>query len=204
MKKIGMILAVVLLLSGCGKQAEVQCRVITGVQVEYQRQGEILERVYTRQESIGSVMNYLRMLKPGDRCSRKEMIPVSAESQCGIPTDRIKCLFSREMTACSRMAVCGRKSMCIRRSCCILCCCFCRRTYKKAAANRSGLQLQKRFIYQNIFLQPAQSERDFICSSWFLMLTVVHGAIDLVIKALEPMTESLPMTVSPPRTDAPA
>jgi len=63
-KKIGMILAVVLLLSGCGKQAEVQCRVITGVQVEYQRQGEILERVYTRQESIGSVMNYLRMLKP--------------------------------------------------------------------------------------------------------------------------------------------
>ena len=59
-----MMLAVVLLLGGCGRQVETPHRVITGVQVEYQRQGEILERVYTRQESIGSIMNYLRMLKP--------------------------------------------------------------------------------------------------------------------------------------------
>ena len=64
MKKIAVILAVVLILGGCSKQKEAPYRVITGVQVEYQQRGETLTRIYNRQESIGSVMNYLRMLKP--------------------------------------------------------------------------------------------------------------------------------------------
>ena len=63
MKRIGVILAIVWMLGGCGKQTEEPCRVVTGVQVEYQQQGEKLTRIYTRQESIGAVMNYLRMLK---------------------------------------------------------------------------------------------------------------------------------------------
>ena len=35
------------------------------------------------------------------------------------------------------------------------------------------------------------------------MLTVVPAGIDFVINALPPMTESLPITVSPPRMEAP-
>ena len=64
MKKFWVILAIALILTGCERRTEAPCRVVTGVQVEYQQRGETLTRIYTRQESIGSIMNYLRMLKP--------------------------------------------------------------------------------------------------------------------------------------------
>ena len=65
MKKTGIMLICLLLLSGCGnRQAEVNCRVVTGVEVLYRQQGQTVSRTYTRQESMGSVMNYLRMLNP--------------------------------------------------------------------------------------------------------------------------------------------
>ncbi len=43
---------------------------------------------------------------------------------------------------------------------------------------------------------------DFICSSWLFITTVVQGGMDLVIKALAPMTLLRPMTVLPPRMEA--
>ncbi len=65
MRKIGALLICILILSGCGnRQTAEVCKVVTGVEVQYQQRGEKIERTYTRQESIGSVMNYLRMLKP--------------------------------------------------------------------------------------------------------------------------------------------
>ena len=51
---------------------------------------------------------------------------------------------------------------------------------------------------------PGQLARWRICSSWLLTLTVVQGGMEWVIKTLEPMTQSRPMTVSPPRMEAPA
>lgn len=60
---------------------------------------------------------------------------------------------------------------------------------------------QKVGLHSSHFLQPVRSR---ICSSKFLVLTVVQGGMDLVINTLEPMTQFLPITVSPPKTDAPA
>ena len=51
---------------------------------------------------------------------------------------------------------------------------------------------------------PGQLARWRICSSWLLTLTVVQGGMEWVMKTLEPMTQSRPMTVSPPRMEAPA
>ena len=40
--------------------------------------------------------------------------------------------------------------------------------------------------------------------SWLLMLTVVQGGIEWVMNTLEPITQSRPITVLPPRIEAPA
>ena len=40
-------------------------------------------------------------------------------------------------------------------------------------------------------------------SSWFFTLTRVPAGADFVINTFPPMTDSAPMTVSPPRMDAP-
>ena len=42
-----------------------------------------------------------------------------------------------------------------------------------------------------------------ICSSWLFILTLEQGGTDMVINVLPPITESWPMTVSPPRMEAP-
>ena len=42
------------------------------------------------------------------------------------------------------------------------------------------------------------------CSSWLLTLTVVQAGMEWVMNTLDPMTESRPMTVPPPRMEAPA
>ena len=64
MRTITLILLLGLLLGGCGKAAEAPCRIAVGVEVVYQQHGEELQRTYVRQESIRSVLNYLRLLKP--------------------------------------------------------------------------------------------------------------------------------------------
>ena len=53
------------------------------------------------------------------------------------------------------------------------------------------------------FAQPEQP-RGLNWSSWLLTLTVVQGGMEWVMNTLEPMTLSLPMTVPPPRMEAPA
>ena len=76
MKKVGALMMCILMLSGCGnRQTAAICKVVTGVEVQYQQRGEKLERTYIRQESIGSVMNYLRMLKPAG-----QVIPEGSDS----------------------------------------------------------------------------------------------------------------------------
>lgn len=64
MKRIVCIFFASLLLTGCAADRTLECRVVTGVQVQYQMPEGQLTRVYTRQESIQSVLNYLRMLEP--------------------------------------------------------------------------------------------------------------------------------------------
>ena len=51
--------------------------------------------------------------------------------------------------------------------------------------------------------QPEQV-RGLNWSSWLLTLTVVQGGMEWVMNTLEPMTLSRPMTVPPPRMEAPA
>lgn len=64
MKRIGILLVLAVMLTGCGRHAEIPCRVITGVDVQYQQGGAWVERTYFQQESMEAVLNYLRMLKP--------------------------------------------------------------------------------------------------------------------------------------------
>ncbi len=64
MKRIGIFLILAVLLTGCKKQAEPIARVVTGVQVEYHRNGEILHRTYTKPSSVQSILTYLRILRP--------------------------------------------------------------------------------------------------------------------------------------------
>ena len=64
MKRIGFLLILAVLLTGCRKQAEPITRVVTGVQVEYDRNGEILSRNYSKPSSVQSVLTYLRILRP--------------------------------------------------------------------------------------------------------------------------------------------
>lgn len=65
MKRIGMILLLVVMLTGCAKKEVLPAhRVVTGIQVEYRQGDQLLERTYTRPENIRAVLNYLRILKP--------------------------------------------------------------------------------------------------------------------------------------------
>ena len=64
MKRIGIFILLALLLVGCKKQAEPAARVVTGVQVDYYRNGETISRTYTKASSVQSVLTYLRILRP--------------------------------------------------------------------------------------------------------------------------------------------
>ena len=65
MKKICIILLLVVLLIGCGKEETPTVhRVVTGVQVEFDRGGETITRTYTKNTSVESVLTYLRILRP--------------------------------------------------------------------------------------------------------------------------------------------
>lgn len=63
MKRIAVIICICCLLGGCSKKAPV-CRVVTGIDVEYQHSGGTIRRVYTQNDSISSLLNYLRLLRP--------------------------------------------------------------------------------------------------------------------------------------------
>lgn len=65
MKKIAVLCVLALLLSGCRATGKTPVhRVVTGVQVEFQQHGNTLFRTYKEQESIQSVLTYLRLLRP--------------------------------------------------------------------------------------------------------------------------------------------
>lgn len=65
MKRIGILLLLFVILTGCARAEELPaCRVVTGVQVEFQQNGKLLHRSYTKTESVQAVLNYLRILKP--------------------------------------------------------------------------------------------------------------------------------------------
>ena len=65
MKGIGIFLLLAVLLVGCGAKKEPTVhRVVTGVQVEFDRGGETITRKYTKNSSVESVLTYLRILRP--------------------------------------------------------------------------------------------------------------------------------------------
>ena len=64
MKRMAILLIFALLLCGCTSKTQAAHRVVTGVQVEYTRNGETLYRNYTRPSSIHSILTYLRILRP--------------------------------------------------------------------------------------------------------------------------------------------
>ena len=65
MKRIVFLLIFCLFLGGCaGEKKEPVYRVVTGVQVQYQRRGDTINRTYTKSASIQSILTYLRILKP--------------------------------------------------------------------------------------------------------------------------------------------
>ena len=64
MKRIGIFILLACLLVGCKQQTELATRVVTGVQVEYYRNGETISRTYTKASSVQSVLTYLRILRP--------------------------------------------------------------------------------------------------------------------------------------------
>lgn len=64
MKRIGILLILAALLAGCGKKTEPVTRVVTGVQVEYNRGEDTIYRAYTKPSSVQSVLTYLRILRP--------------------------------------------------------------------------------------------------------------------------------------------
>ena len=65
MKRIVFFLILAVLLTGCVQnRAQSQYRVVTGVQVHYERPGNIIDRVYTKPASMQSILTYLRILRP--------------------------------------------------------------------------------------------------------------------------------------------
>ena len=65
MKRIIFLLIFCFLLGGCTVSAsEPSIRVVTGIQVQYKQNGTEITRTYSRDSSIRSVLNYLRMLRP--------------------------------------------------------------------------------------------------------------------------------------------
>ncbi len=63
MKHMAVMICICCLLCGCSKQ-ESPYRVVKAVEVSYQQGENTLQRVYTRDENITAVLNYLRLLKP--------------------------------------------------------------------------------------------------------------------------------------------
>lgn len=64
MKRMVIVLVFALLLSGCADRNKTTHRVVTGVQVEYTRDGETLYRAYSQTSSVQSILIYLRILRP--------------------------------------------------------------------------------------------------------------------------------------------
>ena len=65
MKKLAILTALVVLLAGCGHKSETPVyRVVTGIDVEYRQQAQIIRRTYHKPASMQSILNYLRILKP--------------------------------------------------------------------------------------------------------------------------------------------
>ena len=65
MKRIVILLLAVCCFTGCRYKENMPVyRVVTGVQVEYTRQGDTISREYTKPVSMQSVLTYLRILKP--------------------------------------------------------------------------------------------------------------------------------------------
>lgn len=64
MKKFAIFLVACLLLTGCFREKEPLDRVVTGVQVQFQQSSDTIERTYTKNSSIQSILTYLRFLKP--------------------------------------------------------------------------------------------------------------------------------------------
>ena len=64
MKRMAILLIFVLFLGGCSKQEETVYRVVTGVDVEYRQADNIITRTYHKSNSIESILNYIRILKP--------------------------------------------------------------------------------------------------------------------------------------------
>ena len=64
MKRIATLLVLVLFLSGCANRNQITHRVVTGVEVEYTRNGETIHRTYSTPRSIQSILTYLRILRP--------------------------------------------------------------------------------------------------------------------------------------------
>lgn len=65
MKKLAILTALVFVLVGCGREAETPVyRVVTGIEVEYRQQAQVIRRTYHKPASMESILNYLRILKP--------------------------------------------------------------------------------------------------------------------------------------------
>ena len=65
MKKMVFLLLLAVFLCGCrGKVSEPTYRVVTGVQVRYEREDGILVRTYEKPTSIQSILTFLRILQP--------------------------------------------------------------------------------------------------------------------------------------------
>lgn len=65
MKRIVILLLVITCFTGCGRgESAATYRVVTGVQVDYTRQGDTIHREYTKPVSMQSILTYLRILNP--------------------------------------------------------------------------------------------------------------------------------------------
>ncbi len=77
MKRIWILFAICLLLTGCGGKSRTSYRVVTGVEVAYSRAGDTIHRTYTKQGSMGSILTYLRLLRPFGPTVPKESFDTS-------------------------------------------------------------------------------------------------------------------------------
>ena len=65
MKRLCFLVIFCLFFCGCQKESPPPAvRVVTGVQVELHRDGQVLHRNYTSTENVQAMLNYLRILRP--------------------------------------------------------------------------------------------------------------------------------------------